>query len=389
LKQILINLGGNAVKFTRAGHVKIEVEKYSQVIQQEADEHILFKVIDTGIGIPPSKQGTIFESFTQADSFIKRQFGGTGLGLSICKRLVELMGGTIGVDSIEGQGSTFYFSLSFKKSENKLEVEQTNTLHLEETLPPITILLADDIEPNRTVVRRYLQRAPVTIVEAANGLEAFEAYKNGNFDLVLMDVEMPVMSGFEATRKIRLWEIENHMAPRPLLILSAHAFGEQRKQCFEAGCNDLLVKPIRKNDLINAISAIMKSAPPVFGSAVLGNTKDVEVITPMTSHDIECSKEKVYIDVMFEDLIKGFFEYFEESLAAMKTAADEKNFEDLYRLGHGLKGSARNYEFFDLGDIFFEIEKAAADKNLDDAVQYLKQARTYLETVEVEFVEKE
>lgn len=389
LKQILINLGGNAVKFTKTGHVKIEVEKYSHSVHPEAEEHILFKVIDTGIGIPSSKQDAIFESFTQADSFIKRQFGGTGLGLSICKRLVELMGGKLGVDSVEGQGSTFYFSLSFKKSENKLEVEQKSTLHLEESLPPISILLADDIEPNRTVVRRYLQRSPVSIVDAANGLEAYEAYKNGNFDLVLMDVEMPVMSGLEATRKIRLWEIENNMAPRPLLILSAHAFGEQRKQCFEAGCNDLLVKPIRKNDLITAISTIMKSSSAIVSSPVQEIFKDSEIIKPVNGQGIESPKEKVCIDVMFEDLIKGFFEYFEESLAAMRTAVEEKNFDDLYRLGHGLKGSARNYEFFHLGDIFFEIEKAAADKNLDDAVQYLKQARTYLETVEVEFVEKE
>lgn len=389
LKQILINLGGNAVKFTKSGHVKIEVEKNSHSNQQESDEHIIFKVIDTGIGIPEPKQESIFESFTQADSFIKRQFGGTGLGLSICKRLVELMGGTLGVNSIEGQGATFFFSLSFKKSEKKLEVEQRSTLHLEEALPPISILLADDIEPNRTVVRRYLQRAPVNIVEAANGLEAYEAYKNGKFDLVLMDVEMPVMSGLEATRKIRLWEIENHMTPSPLLILSAHAFGEQRKQCFEAGCNDLLVKPIRKNDLVNAINTIMKNGSADFQTSGQEISNGKEVLKQTIRQDMENVKEKVFIDVMFEDLIKGFFEYFEESLAAMNTAIEENNFEDLYRLGHGLKGSARNYEFYHLGDIFFEIEKAAADKNLDDAGLYLKQARMYLETVEVEFIEKE
>ncbi len=392
LKQVLINLGGNAVKFTRSGHVKIEVERFAQSTNRATHEGVLFKVSDTGIGIPPSKQESIFESFTQADSFIKRQFGGTGLGLSICKRLVELMGGSLGVTSAEGEGSSFYFNVEFKKSVEKVEIEKIGHLYPEEAIPPLTILLADDIEPNRTVVHRFLQKAPVTLVDATNGLEAYEAYKTGRFDLVLMDVEMPVMSGLEATQKIRAWEMDNGMEPRPLIILSAHAFGEQRKQCFAAGCNDLLVKPIRKLDLVNAICHIMdKEAPgvsqppdqhdPIEDSVHKGNQAPVHI-----SQD---EHEKVYIDVMFEDLIAGFFEYFNESLSAMDTAADGMDFESLYRLGHGLKGSARNYEFTHLGDIFFEIEKAAADKHLDDALFHMKRARRYLETVEVEFVEKE
>lgn len=395
LKQILINLGGNAVKFTREGHVKIEVERYPQSADRDSYESIQFKVTDTGIGIPLSKQETIFESFTQADSFIKRKFGGTGLGLSICKRLVELMNGSLSVKSIEGEGSTFYFNLEFKKSGEKTEIEKTGQLYPEEAIPPMTLLLVDDIEPNRTVVHRFLQKAPVTLVDAANGLEAYETYQVNHFDLVLMDVEMPVMNGLEATRKIREWEKEKGMDPKPIIILSAHAFGEQRKQCFEAGCNDLLVKPVRKLDLITAICHIMKNEP-------MGedrNRQDHREHSDEPGQDIRREKtgapehqdehEKVYIDVMFEDLIKGFFEYFAESLSAMETAADGKDFDSLYRLGHGLKGSARNYEFFHLGDIFFEIEKAAADKHLDDAVLHMKRARRYLESVVVEFVEKE
>jgi PAS domain S-box-containing protein len=387
LKQILINLGGNAVKFTKEGHVKIEVARNPGAGPSKTQENIVFRVRDTGIGIPESKQGVIFDSFTQADSFIKRQYGGTGLGLSICKRLVELMGGTLDVESIEGEGSTFFFNLSLKKEAESSVTEKKNHLDNEENLPPLTILLADDIEPNRTVVHRYLKKAPVTIVDAGNGLEAYEAYKKGRFDLVLMDVEMPVMNGLEATRKIRIWEKENNLAPSPLIILSAHAFGEQRKQCYDAGCNNLLVKPIRKTDLVQAISQIIikdpaspeTSAPPV--AMVEKKPEEPRVA--------EGETEKVYIDVMFEDLLKGFFDYFEESLAAMNTAVDEKDFESLYRLGHGLKGSARNYEFFQLGNIFFEIEKAAADKNLDDALHHMRRAKKYLETVEVEFIEKD
>jgi CheY-like chemotaxis protein/HPt (histidine-containing phosphotransfer) domain-containing protein len=356
----------------------------------DTHENLMFRVVDTGIGIPSDKLDAVFESFTQADSFIKRQFGGTGLGLAICKRLAELMGGTIGVESVEGEGSKFFVILPFRKSDEKPESEKMENIRLDESIPPITILLADDIEPNRTVIHRYLQKSPVTIVDAVNGLEAYESYIRGEFDLVLMDVEMPVMSGLESTMKIRKWERENSRDPKPLVILSAHAFGEQRKQCFDAGCNDLLVKPIRKNELVKAIHSILKEG-------TVGDVQKNQHIRPSVTnvhgpaadnHD-ESGREKVYIDVMFEDLINGFFEYFEETLSRMDKAVVEKNYDDLYRLGHGLKGSARNYEFFKLGELFFEVEKAAADKNIDGAVFYMKKARHYLENVDVEFVEKD
>lgn len=386
LKQILINLGGNAVKFTRDGMVKIELTQAQALGHSDTCEHILFKVTDTGIGIPGDMREIIFDSFTQADSFIKRQYGGTGLGLSICKRLVELMGGSIGVESVEGEGSTFFFTLSLKKTKDPTDVEAKGPVDSEIHLPPLTILLADDIEPNRTVVHKFLKKSPVTLIDAVNGLEAYETFVQGKIDLILMDVEMPVMNGLEATRKIRLWEKEHGLAPTPLIVLSAHAFGEQKRQCYDAGCNDLLVKPIRKNDLVRAIGlAVSQSSSP--DRADDPGKPDAPIAEP--GRLMENLPEKVYVDVMFEDLMKGFFDYFEESLAAMNTAAREKDFDSLYRLGHGLKGSARNYEFFELGDLFFQIEKAAADKNLDDALHFMKLARNYLETVEVEFIEKE
>lgn len=384
IKQILINLGGNAVKFTREGMVRLELTRAQNLGISETYEHILFRVTDTGIGIPDDMREIIFDSFTQADSFIKRQYGGTGLGLSICKRLVELMGGAIGVESVEGEGSTFFFTLSLKKTKERTDVETKVPADNEKNLPRLTILLADDIEPNRTVVHKYLKNAPVTVIDAANGLEAYETFVRQKIDLVLMDVEMPEMNGLEATRKIRLWEKERGLSPTPLIILSAHAFGEQKHQCYEAGCNDLLVKPIRKNDLIRAITLAVTQSP-----ATDMISDPVQPDLPEPDRILDSLPEKVYVDVMFEDLMKGFFDYFDESLAAMNTAARENDFDSLYRLGHGLKGSARNYEFFHLGDLFFEIEKAAADKNLDDALHFMKLARNYLENVDVEFIEKE
>ncbi|WP_198013834.1 ATP-binding protein [Desulforegula conservatrix] len=389
LKQILINLGGNAVKFTNEGRVTIEVAKSPDPVNPETYESIVFRVRDTGIGIPESKQGIIFDSFSQADNFIKRQYGGTGLGLAICKRLVELMDGTLSVSSVEGEGSTFLFSLSLKKVDDGSIIEKAIPNATIESLPPMTVLLADDIVPNRKVVHKYLQKSPITIVAVGNGLEALEAYKKGSFDLVLMDVEMPVMNGLESTRRIREWERTNNLSPCPLIIISAHAFGEQRNQCYEAGCDRLLIKPVRKNDLIQAIFQVTQkgtlSQPEETGLLPDDSMKYVQ--DELKGREILMGK--VYIDVMFEDLIKDFFEYFIESLASMETAVAEKDFDTMYRLGHGLKGSARNYEFFDLGNVFLEIEKAAAERNSENALHHIKRARKYLETVDVVFIEKE
>ena len=386
LKQILINLLGNAVKFTKEGQVRMAVEKFSEGDAPAAHETLIFRVIDTGIGIPKEKQDIIFESFTQADTFINRQFGGTGLGLSICKRLVRLMGGTIGVESMEGEGSTFFVILPFKKSGKTLQTDSAGQLKFDEESRPITILLADDMEPNRSVFHKYLQKSPVSIVDAANGEEAFEIFKNGTFDLVIMDIEMPVMNGLEATKKIRAWEKDKALKKTPLIFLSAHAFGEQRKECFEAGCNDLLVKPVRKADLLKAVFSIIKREGKDSGCKKEEASQERGLANPVQETP---PPAKVLIDLIFKDLIDGFFAYFNETLSKMEMAAAKKNFDDLYRLGHGLKGSARNYEFFYLGDLFFNIEKAAAEKSIEKATLFMSKARQYLETVDVEFVEKD
>lgn len=386
LKQILINIAGNAVKFTKEGRVDIDVRKISSQASKDTQEHLLFTVRDTGIGIPSSKLEAIFDSFTQADTFVKRQFGGTGLGLSICRRLVDLMGGKLYVESIEGEGSLFSVELVFDVSEEKITSDHAVNVPQAQKLPQLKVLLADDIEPNRTVIHKFLKQFPVTLVDAQNGKEAVDLFASDRFDLVLMDVEMPVMSGLEATRTIRERERELGIPETPLIILSAHAFGEQRKQCYEAGCNDLLVKPVRKNDLVNAIGSMFSPGKKVRSRNGEDSTR--EKAFSVSSGENGLLPNKVVIDAMFEDLLDGFFDYFNESLESMNRAVKDENFEDLYRLGHGLKGSSRNYEFYKLGDIFFEIEKAAADRNMDDAVYYLTQAREFLSHVEVEFVDK-
>lgn len=382
LKQILINIIGNAVKFTNSGSVKVDVVKEHPPEGSLNQEKIKFVITDTGIGIPESKQETILESFTQADSVVTRQFGGTGLGLSICKKLLEHMGSRIIVESREGVGTCFSFSIVFNIAEPEAK-KAVPHVPQDVLLSELTILLVDDIEPNRKVIHKFLENFSVTITDADNGREAVEQFTQNTFDLILMDIEMPVMNGLEATRAIRDIEKKENRPHTPLIILSAHAFGEQRQKCFEAGCDNLLVKPIRKKDFLKAVAEQTFNHP---ASAVTE-----EELPPETESDGQPSSDAdgiVKIDKEYEELFPDFIHYFNESLTRMEDAVETNEFNELYRLGHGLKGSARNYELHDLGSIFLDIENAAQEKKIETVIFNLKKAKKYLDTINVEFVNK-
>lgn len=387
LKQILINLIGNAIKFTSYGSVSIEIKKIADSPESKDRENILFSISDTGIGIPFSKQDKIFDSFTQADSFVSRQYGGTGLGLSICKKLVEHMGGEISVESHEGTGTEFSFTLGFRLADKESLAKASETD--ENALSPgMKILLVDDIPPNRTVIHKFLEAYSPVITDAENGREAMDKFTTESFDFVLMDVEMPVMNGLEATEAIRRWEDENGLKSTPLIVLSAHAFGEQRKKCFEAGCDDLLVKPIRKKDLINTIASLTLDKKDFHDIVKRSNLENASEVSISTQPETVIAPDTIQIDSDFEDLFPDFVNYFYETLEHMTVAASDKDFESLFRLGHGLKGSARNYELYDLGNIFLSIEKAAQDDKLETIMFNIEKAKTYLDSVNVEFVNK-
>ena len=253
LTQILINLGGNAVKFTDRGSVAIEVKKLSE----EGDTIALqFSITDTGIGIPPDKLNTIFESFTQVNSSDTRRYGGTGLGLSISRQLVELQGGSISVQSDEGRGTTFYFIITFKKgSAQGLQARTANERRIDgSSLNGLRILLADDNENNRLVANDALRlKAGVVIDEAVNGEQAIQLLRQNNYDVILMDVQMPVMDGLEATRYIRA----KMPAPKnsiPIIALTASMLRNDLDKCLGAGMNTFVPKPFKTWQLIAAIA---------------------------------------------------------------------------------------------------------------------------------------
>ena len=274
LRQIVMNLVGNALKFTSRGEVIIRAEIVRDEIAQpgtsagSADRVVLhFSVADTGIGIPRDKQKLIFEPFTQSDSSTTRRYGGTGLGLSISSHLVALMGGKMWVESQPGHGSTFHFKVQFGLQ--KLDARRTVTA--DPVAPPqspgkeprrFKILLAEDNLVNQKVAVRLLEKRGHTVVVAESGKQALEAWRKQPFDLILMDVQMPEMDGFEASTIIRQEEIREKpgAAHIPIIAMTAHAMVGDRERCLAAGMNDYVAKPINTTELFAAIERLMPTS---------------------------------------------------------------------------------------------------------------------------------
>ncbi|MGE5516267.1 MAG: ATP-binding protein [Bacteroidota bacterium] len=249
LWQVMLNLAGNAVKFTETGAVTLS----AQPVQGGDDVTVEFAVRDTGIGIEPAARARLFESFVQADASISRRFGGTGLGLAICKRLVEAQGGEIGVDSEPGQGSRFWFRLTFAVAQAPATIAETPRRH--GALPSLRILLAEDNPVNVLVARGLLDKGGHRIEVAVNGHEAVELAARGGFDVVLMDMQMPEMDGLAAARAIR--RLPAPVNAVPIVALTANAMPGDAERCLAAGMNAHVSKPIDPPLLFQTIATLL------------------------------------------------------------------------------------------------------------------------------------
>lgn len=250
VQQILLNLLSNAVKFTEKGKITLSVV-------QKKGSSLRFSVADTGIGIAEERLTTVFQPFTQADTSTTRRFGGTGLGLSICQRLVEKMNGHISVISQLDQGSVFHCEIPFQKAvmvaTPPLADDQTGHM-LQKNQTGLSILLADDVEENNLVIQAFLKNTSHQLTCTNNGRDAVEYFKNGEFDLVLMDIYMPIMDGYQATQEIRAWEHQQKRPPTPILALTANVMKNDIEKTLQAGCNLHLSKPIRKQRLLEVLN---------------------------------------------------------------------------------------------------------------------------------------
>jgi signal transduction histidine kinase/AmiR/NasT family two-component response regulator len=261
LRQILLNLLGNAIKFTGQGEVALEV---AQLGETADDVELKFSVRDTGIGIAEDVQNTLFQSFSQADASTPRKFGGTGLGLAICRRLVELMGGAIGVNSVLGQGSTFWFTLRLAKQKSGRApvpgaamptkcVDGAQAAAPSLTPKGIRVLLAEDNKINQFVGVKQLKKLGYDADVVEDGFQAIEAWQREKHRIILMDCQMPGMDGYKATQKIRELEIVHGLPRTRIVALTAHAMQGDRELCLAVGMDYYISKPVDMDELKNAL----------------------------------------------------------------------------------------------------------------------------------------
>jgi CheY-like chemotaxis protein len=263
LRQVLLNLLGNAIKFTERGSVTVVVERRPG--GPGSTYELIFRVRDTGIGIPKEKWAGIFDSFSQADGSITRRFGGTGLGLAICRRLVEMWGGEIWVTSEPGSGSEFSFTARAQIAEAPAAVPEKAAKSIE--LPRgLRILLAEDNLVNQKLAVRLLEQRGCQVKVANNGLEALKLWREGGYDQILMDMMMPEMDGLEATRQIRSEEVlaGGHIA---IVAMTANAMDGDRQRCLDSGMDGYVAKPIRVADLVAELARFAPCRPSTGGDA--------------------------------------------------------------------------------------------------------------------------
>ncbi len=375
LRQILINLMGNAVKFTQKGWIRLSVR-----VEDESPSDVLlyFAVEDTGIGISAAQQKKMFEEFSQADASITRRFGGTGLGLAIVKRLIQLMEGEIDVESVPGKGTKFWFRLRFEKGDESSSgcAEGASPLSLISNalrqqgngFSGKKILIVDDNHINQQVATAMLQKLGLQCETAANGKEAIEALSRHRYDLVLMDIQMPVMDGLEATKTIRSKDSPVLDPDVPIVALTAHAFQEEVKAFLEAGMNDHLAKPIVPNKLIACLTKWLSledraSSEPEYGtpSRQYGEGSeqaprfDKKAFQVRTMHDPEIMEEVISI---FLESVPGDVAFLSEALASGDIDAIKAK-------SHALKGTSANLGAMRLSLLAAKLEKEAGQKEID------------------------
>ncbi|MEG3639240.1 ATP-binding protein [Magnetococcus sp. PR-3] len=376
LNQILINLVGNAIKFTEQGSIIVRV---ATVRPHKSHPLIRFEVQDTGIGIPVKVKETIFSAFNQADDSITRRFGGTGLGLTICSGLVERMQGHIGVESEEGQGSRFWFTLPLEMATESQAQEITTATRDEETSSypqyPARILLVEDNLVNQEVASGSLALFGCEVTKANHGQEAVDCIHQQRFDLVFMDCGMPVMDGFEATRQIRRYEQQESLAPTPIIALTAHAISGTREACQDAGMDDYLTKPFNLQEIgealrnwlpTNMIATHKANVEPI-------QTVTAEIENPNCLLDAEVIGRLLMIGKQSKQDILGkmvqhYLSQLPTQMATIQEHAQGSALEQVWVTAHSLKSASANLGLTYLADLFKQLEHQAKQEEPVDAL---------------------
>jgi CheY-like chemotaxis protein len=466
LRQILMNIVGNALKFTEHGSITLSVHRISPT-EQVADSFdaqalmLEFSIRDTGVGIPENKLHTIFDAFTQADETVTRRFGGTGLGLTISKKLAELMGGSFNATSQLGRGSDFRFTVQLRSllairpaiiptpslniSPSGLSISNGLTPLLPvvlENMPTRRILVVEDFEPNLILIQAFLNADCWRLTIARNGLEAIGHLQKQSYDLILMDMQMPVMDGYTATKTIRQQEAVGKQSRVPIIALTAHTFSEDVKKCLAIGCDAHLSKPIRKERLLTTMIHILdvfsnqqeranmdegrekqsldafsnqqaqanmdegrekqsvgatgrspcapltpdKAAPSVPAEEIPPTSARANDFSPLPLTEEENEQDDVIIvsvDTDLAPLIPGFLQSIRDQISHLSELLREGNYADIQKTGHSLKGVGGGYGFQRITDLGAQIEQSARSSQHDGIEIGIADLQNYLARVQI------
>ena len=354
-----MNLLGNAIKFTEQGSVTLEVEPAAKGI-------VLFRIIDTGIGIETDRLQAIFEPFAQADSSMNRRFGGTGLGTTISRQLVELMGGKLQAESRIDEGSCFYFELPLPKAKAAPVQKRSQVM----ALPPLSILVADDMEQNRELMKILLEREGHRVTCVADGSEAVRSAKYNEFDLILMDVQMPKMDGHTASKTIREWRESQGLDPVPVIAMTASVMESDRKAAMSAGMDGFCTKPVEFNKLCEEIVKVLK-IPVSWRDVVEEGDQPGNAMLNLEKGKVLWGNQDAYLNEL-----NKFVQRLENDSVELHRTLDRADFSSLAQAAHSLLGVSGNLAISTLQPVFSQLEKAAKSQQFQDCCNCLSSVST-------------
>ena len=379
LRQLLLNLIGNAIKFTQKGGIQVKVG-----LTTAPQPKLQIDVIDSGIGIPRDKLECIFDPFTQADTSVTRRFGGTGLGLAISRKISAAMGGEILVESQEGRGSRFSVMLDVGKLANTRILAVPPDIRPEPApikqkvlrLPSADVLVVDDGDTNRKLARLILKRAGANVTLAENGLQALQIMERQKFDVVLMDMQMPVMDGYTATRKLR-----DQGCTVPIIAVTAHAMKGDDEKCREAGCTGYMTKPIDGDRLLAALQPILEvdlsaSDERSADTNQDGGTGNARLPSSSLTSMVDTSPMYSTLpmdDLEFREIVEEFIDRLRDKLADMQQALEDRHIEELKNLAHWLKGAGGSAGFPLFTEPARTLEQLVRQNRLSEVGQVLDQ----------------
>ena len=387
LHQVLLNYISNALKFTDKGEIVIRARIIeNQVLgADEADSLVRFEVQDSGIGISAEQIAQLFQPFHQADASITRKYGGTGLGLAISRQLVGMMGGEVGVESQPGKGSTFWFTARLGRGVKPVTADQTVPSVDLGIIQGSYILLVEDNLFNQQVAKELLEEAGAAVVIANNGKEALDLLVEKHFDCVLMDMQMPVMDGLEATRQIRA---NPKLAATRIIAMTANAGRESWTRCFDAGMDDFITKPIEFQLLLKTLAKWLVQRPdrvvPVPATTSFLEFAAVETTEVVGTNDPSIIDLSILSKILgnqpdkIRKYVMLFLDLTQEAIVEIETALANGDMATLSALGHRTKSSARTVGAMGFGELCQALEQLKGDGDAEQARVIVVQMRTLL-----------